>query len=66
LAKANPLAAILAAGMLLEHVGEKTAADAVEKSVIRLLTSGRVKSIGTDSGIPTHAMGDMAASEIAG
>jgi 3-isopropylmalate dehydrogenase len=65
-AKANPLAAILAGGMLLEHVGEKAAADAVEKSVIRLLTSGKVKSIGTDSGIPTPVMGDLAAAEIAG
>jgi 3-isopropylmalate dehydrogenase len=65
-AKANPLAAILAGGMLLEHVGEKAAADAVEQAVIRLLTSGKVKSIGTDSGIPTPAMGDLAAAEIAG
>ena len=64
MAKANPLAAILAAGMLLDHVGERAAGAAVEQAVIRLLTSGRVKSIGTDSGIPTHVMGDMASKEI--
>ena len=63
--KANPLASILAAGMLLDHVGEAAAGAAVEAAVIRLLTSGRIISIGTDSGIPTDAIGDMAAAEIA-
>jgi 3-isopropylmalate dehydrogenase len=63
--KANPLAAILAAGMLLEHVGEGAAGSAVEAAVVRLLTSGRIRSIGTDSGIPTDAIGDLVAAEIA-
>jgi 3-isopropylmalate dehydrogenase len=62
--KANPLAAILAAGMLLDHVGEPKAAAAVEQAVIRLLTSGRIKSIGTDSGISTDQMGDLVVAEL--
>jgi 3-isopropylmalate dehydrogenase len=59
--KANPLAAILAGGMLLEHVGEKQQAVAIENAVRTLLTSGRIQSIGTDSGIPTDRIGDMVA-----
>jgi 3-isopropylmalate dehydrogenase len=62
--KANPLAAILAAGMLLEHVGEKRAGDALEQAVIRLLTSRRIRSIGTDSGIPTDQIGDLVVQEL--
>jgi 3-isopropylmalate dehydrogenase len=62
--KANPLAAILAGGMLLEHVGEKEAGAAVENAVKDLLNSGKVPSIGTDSGIPTERMGDMVAEAI--
>jgi len=62
--KANPLATVLAAGMLLEHVGEKTAAAGLEAAVITLLNSGKITSIGTDSGIPTDRIGDMVVEEI--
>jgi 3-isopropylmalate dehydrogenase len=59
--KASPLAAILAGGMLLEHVGEKKAADRVEEAVKRLVESRKLPSIGTDSGVPTDKVGDMVA-----
>ncbi|MBI2931780.1 MAG: 3-isopropylmalate dehydrogenase [Planctomycetes bacterium] len=62
--KANPLAAILAGGMMLEHFGEKPAAVAIETAVTRLLNSGRIASIGTDSGIPTDRTGDMVVEEL--
>ncbi len=63
--KANPLAAILAGGMLLEHVGEPAAGRAIEEAVRSLLVSGRIKSIGTDSGIPCDRIGDMVAEVLA-
>ncbi|MBI4565375.1 MAG: 3-isopropylmalate dehydrogenase [Planctomycetes bacterium] len=63
--KSNPLAAILAGAMLLEHVGEPAAARAVEDSVAGLLRSRRIPSIGTDSGIPTPAVGDAVVAELA-
>ncbi len=62
--KANPLAAILAGGMLLEHVGERKSGALIENAVISLLTSGKIQSIGTDSGIPTDRIGDMVVEEL--
>jgi 3-isopropylmalate dehydrogenase len=57
--KANPLAAILAGAMLLEHLGEKKAADRVEGAVRRLVESQRLPTIGADSGVPTDKVGEM-------
>ena len=62
--KANPLATVLAVGMMLEHVGEKAAAKGMEEAVIRLLNSGRITSVGTDSGHATDAIGDMVVAEL--
>ena len=53
-------------GMMLEHVGETEAARGVEAAVVRLLNSGRIPSVGTDSGLATDAIGDMVAAEILG
>jgi len=55
--KANPIAAILAGAMLLEHVGEKTAAARIETVVASLLRTGR---------IPSLQAGAMRTSEIGG
>lgn len=63
--KANPLAAILAAGMLLDHVGERKAGAAIEAAVIRVLDGGNLPSIGTDSGVPTDRIGGMVLEELA-
>ncbi|HZE97733.1 MAG TPA: 3-isopropylmalate dehydrogenase [Planctomycetota bacterium] len=59
LKKVSPLAAILSAGMLLEHVGQKTAADRVEAAVKKVLESDALPSIDASSGVPTDKVGDM-------
>lgn len=41
---ANPLAAILSASMLLDHVGQAAAAKAVEQAVAKVLASGAAKT----------------------
>lgn len=61
----NPLAAISAAGMMLEHLGEKEGADLVEGAVVKALSSGRIKDLSTKSGLKTSEIGDMVAEYIA-
>ena len=60
---ANPLAAICAVGMMLDHLGEADAARSVEGAVRSLLTSGRVVSLSAGS-LPTSTLGDMVVEEI--
>ncbi len=60
--KANPIATILAAGMLLDHLGEHGAAGEVEAAVIRVLP--KLPSLGTDSGVSTDRIGDMVIEEL--
>ena len=62
--RACPLGAIMAVGMMLEHLGETRAAERVEDAVARLLQSGRVPSLDARSGISTSAMGDMVVAEL--
>jgi 3-isopropylmalate dehydrogenase len=59
LKKASPLAAILAAGMLLEHVGEKKSAERIEAAVKKVLESDALPSIDASSGVPTDRVGDL-------
>ena len=59
LKQVSPLAAILAGGMLLEHLGEKKAADRIEAAVKKVLASGALPSIDAKSGVPTDKVGDM-------
>jgi len=55
----NPLAAICAAGMMLENLGEKIAADAIEKAVIKIVQND-VKSLAAGKmGYSTTEMGDL-------
>ncbi len=56
---ASPIGAILAAQMLLDHVGESDGAALVETSVRDLFESGRLRSTGTDSGVSTSDQGAM-------
>jgi 3-isopropylmalate dehydrogenase len=61
----NPLAAICAGGMLLECIGEKTAAERVETTVVKCLESGKIKSLAAGKmGLTTTEMGDFIASSI--
>ncbi|HET7039769.1 MAG TPA: 3-isopropylmalate dehydrogenase [Gemmatimonadales bacterium] len=63
---ACPLGAILAVGMMLDHVGEPAAAARIERAVADLLVSGTVRSADTRSGIGTTAMGDLVAQRLRG
>ena len=55
----NPLAAICAAGMMLEYLGEEKAAGALEKSVIKV-TSEKLKSLSAGKmGYSTAEVGDL-------
>lgn len=56
---ASPVGAILAAQMLLEHVGEVAAAMRIGRAVESVFSSGELRSTGTDSGVSTEAQGRM-------
>ena len=57
----NPLAAILAAGLMLDNLGEEKAAEAVERAV-KELTATKIKGLAAGSmGYSTTEVGDMAA-----
>ncbi len=58
-----PLAAIGAAQMLLEHLGEAEAAARVESAIVNALESGKVKSVSAGRmGMGTSEVGDLVAS----
>jgi 3-isopropylmalate dehydrogenase len=61
---ANPIAAINAAAMMLDFLGEKQAANAIETAVANLLSSKRIPSLGADSGLSTTQIGDMVLEEL--
>lgn len=56
---ACPLGAIMAVQMMLDYLGEKSAADRIEQSVAHLLSSGAVPSVDANSGLSTTQIGDM-------
>jgi 3-isopropylmalate dehydrogenase len=56
---ACPLGAIASVAMMLDFLGEKTAARRVDGAMESLLTSGKIKSADARSGVATDAMGDM-------
>lgn len=58
-----PLAAIEAARMMLEHLGEEAAAAAMQKAVMEALASGKIKSLSAGNmGMSTSEAGDFIAS----
>jgi len=61
---ASPIGAILAAQMLLDHVGEREAAASVYESVRSLFATGRIRSTGTTSGVSTTQQGDWVREEM--
>jgi len=62
----NPLAAICAGQMMLDQLGEKAAADAIEKAVMTV-TSTKLKSLAAGRmGYSTTEVGDMVAQLVAG
>ena len=61
----NPLAAICAGGMMLETLGQDKAGKRVEAAVIKLLESGRLKSMDAGKmGMSTSEIGDWLAAII--
>ncbi len=62
----NPLAAIAAAGMLLDHLGEEASADKVEKAV-EWVTSRKLKSLAAGRmGYSTSEVGDLVVDHVLG
>jgi 3-isopropylmalate dehydrogenase len=63
----NPLAAICAAQMLAEQLGETEVADRIERAVVRALTSGKIRSLSAGQmGMSTSELGDLVAGYAAG
>lgn len=60
----SPIAAISAGGMMLDYIGEKRAAVAIESAIERLLSSKRIPSLDAKSGLKTAQIGDMVAAEL--
>jgi 3-isopropylmalate dehydrogenase len=57
---ACPVAAIMAGSMMLDYLGEKRAAAAIENSVATLLRDGSLKGVCTGDQ-PTNEVGDLVA-----
>jgi 3-isopropylmalate dehydrogenase len=61
----NPIAAINAAGMMLDTLGERAAAQAIDRAVTAALTSGQIKSLAAGKmGLGTTAVGDLIAATV--
>jgi len=59
----NPLAAISAMGMMLEHLGEE-GASLVDEAIANVLSSGKIKDLSTQSGLKTDEIGDLVAKTV--
>ena len=60
----NPLASICSGGMMLDHLGESQAAEAIEKSVMHV-TANKLKSLAAGKmGYSTTEVGDMVVSGV--
>ncbi len=57
-----PIAAIAAAGMMMEHLGEEACGRAIEDAVMAALASGKLGDLSTRSGVSTTEAGDLVAS----
>ena len=62
---ACPLAAILSVQMMLDYLGQGTAARAVETAVERALVEGEIPSAAAGNGLSTEAMGKIIAHRVA-
>ena len=55
---ANPMAAILSIGMMLQHLGEEVAADAVQSAALSVLAKGEVRTPDLGGASVTKEVGD--------
>ena len=62
---ASPVATVMAVSMMLDHLGERAAAKAIEDTITQLLLSGRLKGVGTGDHA-TAEVGDMVCDELRG
>jgi 3-isopropylmalate dehydrogenase len=60
----SPLAAIGAVGMMLDYLGERRAAEAIEMTIAGLLASKRIPSLDASSGLKTSEIGDLVATTL--
>lgn len=61
---ASPIGAIAALGMMLDYLGERTAAQLIENAIRELLAGGRLPGVGSDTGLSTEQVGEMVTAEI--
>ncbi len=61
---ANPIGAILSAGMMLDYLGETSAARLLEAVVTNLLSTKKIPAVNAQSGLSTSMIGDLVAAEI--
>jgi 3-isopropylmalate dehydrogenase len=61
----SPIAAVAAVGMMLDYLGEKKAAEAIETTIASLLVTKRIPSLDASSGLKTSDIGDLIASTLA-
>ena len=57
-----PIAAISAAGMMMEHLGEQAVGQAIDRAVAQALASGKLGDLSARSGVSTTETGDLVAS----
>ncbi|MBI3873376.1 MAG: 3-isopropylmalate dehydrogenase [candidate division Zixibacteria bacterium] len=62
---ANPLGAIAAGAMMLDFLGEKKSARAIENAISHLLVTKKIPSLSAASGLSTSQIGDMVCGVIA-
>jgi 3-isopropylmalate dehydrogenase len=61
----NPLAAICAAGLMMETLGEIAIAEKIENAVSSVLASGQIKSLAAGKmGMGTKEVGDLIAKSL--
>jgi tartrate dehydrogenase/decarboxylase/D-malate dehydrogenase len=63
---ANPVAQIWSGAMMLEHLGEKDAAHAVEQAIFKVLAQSDVRTRDIGGNASTRDMGEVIAAEISG
>jgi tartrate dehydrogenase/decarboxylase / D-malate dehydrogenase len=63
---ANPVAQIWSGAMMLEHLGEKEAADAVEQAIFKVLAHSDIRTCDIGGKASTRDMGEVIAAEVSG
>jgi tartrate dehydrogenase/decarboxylase/D-malate dehydrogenase len=61
---ANPIAQIWSGAMMLEHLGEKQAAQAIEKAIFKVLAHSKVRTRDIGGKASTKEMGEVIAAEV--